>query len=240
MLAEIGESGVKIKTRRKRNYIPLQKEIGLSFFSPKVICPTMSYYNNETHEKEFTFLTDKKPPLTRGKTYTMIIPSFATEDDEKEQMSQIALVNKIVLGTCAWLWGDEFILTEQASELRRRMREVKIENVLEMDSSDKHLELPDGPEGDALDNKPHHSILIGIMDNEGMENKLVGLVNLFGEFESMTIFGDSDHKFKRWLGNSGVVVIPKTTQNQVLKMTWEEYIKFKQKLIASHSKNLKR
>ncbi len=228
MLAEIGELGVKIKTRRKRDHIPLQKEIGLSLFSPSVTCPTMSYYNNETHEKEFVFLTNKEPPLTQGKTYTMIIPSFATEDDEKEKISQIALVNKIVLGTCAWLWGDEFIKTEQASELTRRMREVKIENVLEMESSDKHLELPDNPEVDALDNEPHHSILIGIMDNKGMENKLAGLVNIFGEFESMTIFGDINDKFRKWLGSSGVVVISKTTQNQVMKMTWEEYSKLKQ------------
>jgi hypothetical protein len=102
------------------------------------------------------------------------------------------------------------------------MRDVKVDKIVKMDSSEKHLELSDDPGKDALDNQPHHSVLIG-----KLKNIVVGLVNLFGSFESMTTIGSYDDKFRNWIGDSGVVVISKTTTNEVLKMTWEEYESFK-------------
>ena len=71
-------------------------------------------------------------------------------------------------------------------------------------------------------NKPHHSVLIG-----KLESKAVGLVNLFGIYESLTVIGDYDEKFKDWFGEKGVVIISKSTSNDVVKMTWAEYEKFK-------------
>jgi len=99
---------------------------------------------------------------------------------------------------------------------------VKVDEILKMDSSEKHLELSEDPGKDALDNQPHHSVLIG-----KLENIVVGLVNLFGSYESMTVIGSYNDKFRNWIGDSGVVVISKTTTNEVLKMTWEEYESFK-------------
>lgn len=217
LLAEIQESGSNIKTRRKRDHIPLQKSVGLALRAP-----TKMYYNSKTHQRELVFLSPPKKELIEGKTFAMLVPAFAEEDNEKDKISQVALAAKIVLGTCVWLWGDDFSMTRQASDLRNNMRCVKIKDILDMDSSDKHLELPNNPGNDALDNRPHHSVLIG-----KMENKVVGLINIFGSFESLTGIGNYDDNFRNWIGDSGIIVISKTTQNQVLKMTWEEYERWK-------------
>ena len=227
LLAEMGEFGFNIKTRRKRDYIPLQKSMGLAGRAP-----VKFYYNSKTHKKELHFLS---PPnkelmaLIHGKgTFYMFIPE--EEDSEKDEVSLVSLASKIVLGTCVWLWGDNFSNTKHASNLRNMMRDVKVEKILKMESSEKHLELSDDPEKDALDNHPHHSILIG-----KLENIVVGLINLFGSYESMTVIGSYDDKFRNWIGDSGVIVISKTTTNEVLKMTWEKYESFK-----SNAKKLNR
>ena len=229
LLAEMGKSGFNLKTRRKRDYIPLQKSVGLAGRAA-----VKMYYNSKTHEKELHFLS---PPneeliaLMREKgTFYMLGPDLAAEDSEKDEISLVSLTSKIVLGTCVWLWGDDFSTTKHASNLRNRMRDVKVDKIVKMDSSEKHLELSDDPGKDALDNQPHHSVLIG-----KLENIVVGLVNLFGSFESMTVIGSYDDKFRNFIGDSGVVVISKTTTNEVLKMTWEEYESFK-----SNAKKLNR
>jgi len=221
LLAEMGRSGFNLKTRRKRDYIPLQKSIGMAGRAA-----VKMYYSSKTNEKELHFLS---PPneeliaLMREKgTFHMLVPVTATEDSEEEEISLVSLASKIVLGTCVWLWGDDFSTTKHASNLRNSMRDVKVDEILKMDSSEKHLEQSDESGKDALDNQPHHSVLIG-----KLENIVVGLVNLFGSYESMTVIGSYNDKFRNWIGDSGVVVISKTTTNEVLKMTWEEYESFK-------------
>jgi hypothetical protein len=222
--AEMGESGFNIKTRRKRDFIPLQKSIGLAGRSP-----VKFYYNSKTHKKELHFLSPPNKELmalmNEKGTFYMLSPDLEAEDSEKDEVSLVSLASKIILGTCVWLWGDDFSNTKHASNLRNMMRDVKVEKILKMDSSEKHLELSDDPGKDALDNQPHHSILIGKLN----ENIVVGLINLFGSFESMSVIGSYDDKFRNWIGDSGVVVISKTTTNEVLKMTWEKYESFKSK-----------
>ncbi len=215
LLAEMGKSGFNIKTRRKRDYISLQKSVGLAGRSP-----VKMYYNSKTREKEMLFLTLPSKELMaliheKGTFYMLGPPE---EDSEEDQISLVSLASKIVLGTCVWLWGDDFSNTNHALDLRNAMRDMKVDKILKMDSSEKHLELSDNSGKDALDNKPHHSVLIGKFDNF-----VVGLVNLFGSYESMISVGSYDDKFRGWIGDSGIVVISKTTQNEVLKMTWEEY-----------------
>ena len=222
LLAEMGESGFNVKTRRKRGYVPLQKSVFLAGRSPVKI-----YYNSKARKRGLYFLSPPSEELTKlihekGTFYMLGPPDFGAQDSEKDETSLVSLASKIILGTCVWLWGDDFSNTNHASNLRNRMRKVKVDKILKMDSSEKHLELPDEPGKDALDNKPHHSVLIG-----KLENIVVGLVNLFGSFESMTSIGDYDDKFRNWIGDSGIVVISKTTKNEVLKMTYEDYESFK-------------
>lgn len=224
LLAEMGKSGFSIKTRRKRDHIPLQKSVGLAGRSP-----VKMYYNCKTREKEMLFLRPPSKELMalireKGEFYMLGPPE---EDSEEDQISLVSLASKIVLGTCVWLWGDDFSNTNHALDLRNTMKDVKVDKILEMDSSEKHLELSDNPGKDALDNQPHHSVLIGKLDNF-----VVGLVNLFGSYESMISIGSYDDKFRNWIGDSGIVVISKTTQNEVLKMTWEEYESYKSKASA--------
>jgi hypothetical protein len=229
LLAEMGESGFRIKTRRKRDYIPLQKSIGLAGRTP-----VKFYYSSKTHKKELHFLSppnEELMALIREKGTFYMLSDYETGDSEKDEAALVSLASKIVLGTCVWLWGDDFSNTKHATNLRNLMRDVKVEKILKMDSSEKHLELPDDRGKDALDNQPHHSILIGKLS----ENIVVGLINLFGSFESMMVIGSYDDKFRNWIGDSVVVVISKTTTNQVLKMTWEKYESFK-----SNAKKLNR
>jgi hypothetical protein len=190
LLAEMGESGFNIKARRKRDYIPLQKSEFLAGHGTAKM-----YYDAKKHEKELLFLSppdEKIMALMREKgEFYMLGPDPEAEDSEEDEISLVSLTSKIVLGTCVWLWGDDFSTTKHASNLRNRMRDVKVDKIVKMDSSEKHLELSDDPRKDALDNQPHHSVLIG-----KLENIVVGLVNLFGSFESMTTIGSYDDKFR--------------------------------------------
>ena len=229
LLAEMGKSGFNLKTRRKRDYIPLQKSVFLAGHGAAKM-----YYNSKTHERELHLLSGQDEEFItlmreKGEFY-MLGPDLEAEDSEEDEISMVSLTSKIILGTCVWLWGDDFSTTKHASNLRNGMRDVKVDKIFKLDSSEKHLELSDEPGKDALDNHPHHSVLIG-----KLKNIVVGLVNLFGSFESMTVIGSYDDKFRNWIGDSGVVVISKTTTNEVLKMTWEEYESFK-----SNAKKLNR
>jgi len=229
LLAEMGKSGFNLKTRRKRDYIPLQKSVFLAGHGAAKM-----YYNSKTHERELHLLSGQDEEFItlmreKGEFY-MLGPDLEAEDSEEDEISMVSLTSKINLRHVVWLWGDDFSTTKHASNLRNGMRDVKVDKIFKLDSSEKHLELSDEPGKDALDNHPHHSVLIG-----KLKNIVVGLVNLFGSFESMTVIGSYDDKFRNWIGDSGVVVISKTTTNEVLKMTWEEYESFK-----SNAKKLNR
>ena len=157
-----------------------------------------------------------------GQSHTFITPIEENENTPEEANALLCLTNKIVLGTCAWLWGDEFLKSNHANYLRNRLKKVDEHEVLEMKSDEKHLIVQDIPEEDALNNQPHHSVLIGKLGNQ-----VVGLINLFGRFESLTLIGNYDDKFKNWLGENGIVIISKSTANEVVKLTWDEYEKFR-------------
>lgn len=221
LITEMYEDGFKIKSRRKRGLIPLQKEVGLAFASPMKM-----FYDPEKNERMMLMLSPPLLPLPEKfweqKSFVALTPTSAFKDNENDTIALLSLINKIVLGTCAWLWGEKFSQSKSAMDLRNQMWNFKLDDVLEMKSSEKHLELPSKPSEDALDNKPHHSILIG-----KLEHLIVGLVNLFGSFESLTVIGDTNDDFNKWLNCEGIVVISKTTKNEVLKMTWEEYKKYK-------------
>lgn len=223
LITEMYESGFKIGSRRKRGLIPLQKEVGMGFNAP-----VKMYYNPKKKEKLLSILSPPLSPLNedfvKRKSFITITPTSAFEENEDDTIALVSLTNKIILGTCAWLWGDKFSKSRHANTLRDRMWNINIDKVFEMKSSDKHLELPSKPDKDAMDNKPHHSILIGKLDNI-----VVGLLNLFGSYESSTVIGNIDNNFKKWLKYAGVVVISKTTENEILKMTWKDYENFKSK-----------
>jgi len=217
LITEMYEEGFKIKSRRKRGLIPLQKEVGVAFESPMKF-----FYNPEKKERMMLMFSPPLYPLPENywkqKSFVAYTPTSAFEENENDKIALLSLTNKIVLGTCAWLWGEKFSQSKNAMDLRNKMWNVTLNDVVEMKSSDKHAVLPSKPNEDALDNKPHHSILIG-----KLEHLIVGLVNLFGSFESLTVIGDTNDDFNKWLKCEGIVVISKTTKNEVLKMTWEKY-----------------
>jgi hypothetical protein len=79
---------------------------------------------------------------------------------------------------------------------------------------------------DALDNRPHHSICIF-----REENIIFCLVNFFGELESMDFVID-DALARKISDNDGVVLIAKTTENSLVKMSLEEYQAYKSKVFG--------
>jgi hypothetical protein len=73
LLAEMEESGFNLKTRRKRDYIPLQKSVGLAGRAA-----VKMYYNSKTHEKEFHFLSPPNEELIalmreKGTFYSLVL-----------------------------------------------------------------------------------------------------------------------------------------------------------------------
>lgn len=213
------EDGFEINKRRSRGLIPLQKEVGFGFNAPLKM-----YYDVEKEETILTLLSHPLSALNKdlSEYSSFIVPVSAFEDDEEDIVALGSLAHKIVVGTCAWLWGDKFSKSKQAEGLRDTMWNNKINNITELDSNEKHLELDSQPGKDALDNKPDHTILVG-----KEEDKVLGLVNLFGCCESLILIGDMDRKFDSWLKSEGVVVIVKTTKNEVLEMNWDEYLECK-------------
>jgi hypothetical protein len=224
LMAQMYEDGFEIKGRRKRNLIPLQKEVGVGFNAP-----VKFYYDTKKKEKVLMILSPPQFPLNKDflkdGSFVTITPVSAYEEDTNEKMSLTSLTNKIILGSCTWLWGDKFSKTKQADELRERMWNPDFDKIIEMKPSDKHIEHPNKPGVDALENRPHHTILIGLIT----ANMGIGIFNLFGSYESSTVISEVDDDFKKMINKLGIVLIPKTTKNEVLKMTWQEYEKFKLK-----------
>jgi hypothetical protein len=216
------ESGHIIRSRRKKDYMQIQKSVGLAGRQT----PVKFVYNNKTHLRELAFVRSPEEGLLEKKTFLMLMPD--DKDSEQEKTAVVSMANKIALGTCAWLWGDNFSKTDQANVLRKSMRNMKEIEILDLGSDEKHLVLEENAQKDALDNEPHHTILIA-----KWKSKVIGLINLFGSYESMVTVGDYDETFREWLGEDGVIVISKTTINQVQKMTWKEYEKFKSKAVSN-------
>jgi len=221
LITEMYDDGFDVKKRRKRNIIPLQKGVGIGFGGL-----VKTFYDSNKKEKILQILPLPHSPPARNffkrKSFTVFTPVSACEDNERDIISLTSLTNKIILGACVWLWGDKFSKSNHADNLRSQMWNMNIDRIHQMSSSDKHLEHPSDSKKDYMDNRPHHSVLIG-----QLENKVVGLLNLFGSYESLTLIGDLDTNFKKWLDGIGIVIIQKTTSNEVLKMSWEDYEKYK-------------
>jgi hypothetical protein len=145
-------------------------------------------------------------------------------DDERANQAQVRLFDKILLGSGQWLWGERFSRSTHSIELRDHLQNgIDYDKVLEIPPDEKHLALKDdmGKEVDALDNTPHATI--SIFEDEG---DLWGLVNMLGGCESLVLLGKLDPSIDLGI-NKGVVVIAKSTENVVLKMSWDEYERYK-------------
>ena len=242
LVIQVGSNGFKIRTRRRMDYIPLHRGIG---FSHRV--PVKMYYG----VKENAFCLDLrgipqdnmtiegfKKQLSHGQA---IIP--VDYDTAEDTISLTSLANKIILGTCCWLWGEKFARSCYGEFLRKGMWENKMEDIQELKPTDHHATLVfeeneidvdiGETEIDAFDNNPHNTMYI-FSHNKA----LLGLVNLFGGLESLMRIGEVDSAIKLNINQGGMVVIASTTKNQVFKMTLDEYMKLKPKKLSSYMKKL--
>jgi hypothetical protein len=230
--------GFKIRTRRKKDYIPLHRRIGFSgrmpvrvFYGIKENTFCLDFMGNLPQDMT---IREFKKQLSHGQA---IIP--VDYDTEEDTVSLTSLINKIILGTCFWLWGEKFAGSRYGEFLRKRMWENKMEDIQELKPSDHHATLIfeenevdvdiEEIEIDAFDNTPHNTIYIFAHDNT-----LLGLVNLFGELESLIRIGEVDSAIKLGIDQGGTIVIASTTKNQVFKMSLDEYMRLKPKKLSSY------
>lgn len=229
--------GFRIKTRRKIDRIPMHRGIGFSHRLPvkmyhsikedSVCLGFMGNLPNDMTPEEF------KKQLSSGYA---IIP--ADKDTEEDTISLASLASKIIIGTCCWLWGEKFARSSYGDSLRKNMWENRLENILELEPTDHHVALMleesekegdvENKEIDAFGNYPDNTIYIFIYDDV-----VFGLVNLFGEFESVLRIDKVNLEMNFGIDQKGTVVIASTTKNQVLPMTLDEYERFKSKQLMS-------
>jgi len=183
----------------------------------------------ETGDLELQYLDALGPPAPNLRQ--AIIPSSQSEIPG----SVFRLFNKIVLGTMIWLWGDEVGLTRGADRLRGDMWNGTSQyHLATLDSSERHMTITVGDsankklssesDADALDTRPNHTICI-FRD----QDIVFSLVNLFGELESM-VFVVDDSIADKVDEENPIVLIIKTTDNSVVKMTFAEYAEYKDRL----------
>jgi hypothetical protein len=217
------EEGFPINTRRKRKgLVPVPKHYGVSC-GRKV----RFYRDLENGERHLVFLDGA--PSSIPEHGVAIIPDDTFEDDGPF----LRLVNKIALGTMFWLWGDAIQGHKGIVDLRTRMWNRPEESkVIRLNEDESHLALTDRDGSservsrDAMDNRPHHSICI-FRDGD----IVFSLVNLFGELESMDFLVDPElagHLKKE----DGEVVIARTTENSVVRLSLDDYMKYKTAILG--------
>jgi len=220
-LGELLISGPRIKLRRKKDYIAL-KGIGLMYKNTLA----KFLYDVKGQSRAINMMTQPggltPEQFAQRKEFQLIFPIDV--DDEHIKEAQVRLVDKILLGSGQWLWGERFSRSAYATEPRDILQNgIDYDKVLDVPSDEKHVALKDdvGKEADAFDNTPHTTI--SIFEGEG---HLWGLVNMLGGFESLVLLGKLDPSIDLGI-NRGVVVIAKSTENAVLKMSWDEYEQYK-------------
>lgn len=239
-LSSLAQDGIKIQTRRKKGVIALHDKVGFSM-GKKV---KMYHDMKKNGMGSIAFLNGlPSETLEVGKEYCLIIPD--EEPTAYEKAAWISLTNKIILGTCCWLWGNNFSLSKIGSALRKSIWKNSFDSIIELRENQKHAEWSivegnhhisqDELEKDALDNYPHHTINIS-KDKKNIDI-FSGIVNLFGGggFECGYHLGIEKDSFNEIEDEEEgiIIIIAKTTENTVLKMTIFEYERFKNQQIKS-------
>lgn len=220
-LGELLISGATIKQRRKADSIVL-KGMGLMYKNTLA----KFFYDVKGRSRAINVISQPggltPEQLLQRKEFQIIMS--VEEDGEQGKQAQVHLVHKILLGSGQWLWGERFSRSAYSTTLRDLLwNPIDFDKIIDVPSDEKHLTLKDdgGKEIDALDNTPHATI--GIFEDDG---HVLGLVNMLGGFESLVHLGKLDPSIDLGI-NRGVVVLAKSTENAVLKMSWDEYERYK-------------
>lgn len=220
--------GYHIKSRRKNKKVYMHKKIGFSGGMAAKM-----YYDLQKREHVIS-LQGCLPGFPKVKDIKKITQAIIPIDQPKENDSVLLskLTNKIIYGSCIWLWSNKFLESKCADLLRKRMWEVTDEDIIKLQPHDKHysVEIKEKSqekgtirEEDALNNSPSHSI--AILNNDKI---IYGILNLFGELEMSTLIGKKEEIPNIDIGG-GVVIISSTTENKIKKMGLKEYESFKEK-----------
>ena len=219
-LGEMLLSGERIKRRRNKRFISMNA-VGLVYKG------TFAKFRYDTKEltRQLVFFSEPDgltpEQMLEKKRLMMLYP--ASDHDRNKQL-ELRLMDKLLLGCGHWLWGEKFSRSTYSALLRKQLREgTDEEEVLDMRPEEKHLVMKDekGGEVDALDNAPDTTI--GFFEEWG---RFLGLVNLLGGYESLSSLGKLDPSIDLGI-KRGIVVIARSTRNEVIRMNLDEYERFK-------------
>lgn len=230
--------GYDIKTRRKKRILPASRNYGLCMGKKSRL-----FYNLDERCMSIEMYGEHPPtPQQLASSFHMIYP--IDEERDEDHIFTSSLCGKIILGSCAWLWGDSFSTSKASEKLRSIIWNTKIDTTIKMDSNDHHFTLVDSKDSissdeqnvqsalfpfkysekeiDAFNNKPNHTVVLMATKELG----LVGMVNLFGYFESMVF--TCEHDIEPFLNTTGMkIIIAHTTENIIETYDLNDYLKYK-------------
>lgn len=223
--------GHNIRARRRKNKVNMHETIGFSGGRSAKM-----YY--DLQKKTYVLsLQGSLPGLKKIDDMEKITHAIIPIDQpaENEAVLLAKLTNKIIYGTCVWLWEDKFLKSDSIDLIKNRMWKVTNNDILELKPTDKHysVEIKDKDSDeknsrveDALNNSPNHTI--AIFNKMGY---IYGILNLFGKLESSCIIGKKE-LFSSIDITEGIVIITSTIENKIKKMALEEYENFKKKELS--------
>jgi hypothetical protein len=176
------------------------------------------YFDFENNETSVVILGDiigLTKDFSRSKTATMYIPVDC--ESEGDIVATSSLTMKIVIGVCSWLFGDDYILSDDCDRLRTSMWQKNISDIENIPEDDKHATIGDYQTEDAFDNAPHITVALVKID----EN-IMGLINLFGRYESLILVCRQGSAVAEKIQN-GLVILIHTTKSKVETMQLHDY-----------------
>jgi hypothetical protein len=236
LIGDILINGYKIQMRRKRKKIPVNKLYGLTGFhnsnNKGFPIKTKIYYDLENSAKVMELLPKTKSEVEAIKkrdpklTYQTIMPIMEKYKEEYV----LSLVIKIIFATCFFLWGIEFIKSEEGEDLGSNIwSKPSLEKAIELASDEPHAEILIDENGkktviEAYDNRPNHTIHL-FCDEEAA----YGLINLFGGIESLSVISSKSTSFTyKKLKGKGIFFLIDTQKNKFQQLSEEEYLSIKE------------
>ncbi len=132
-MIQLAKSGIRIKSRRKKEFIPYNKNLGISpegyfklGYNPITNKSVMKIYGKPTEINPYSISKDQKKKL-------FVIP--LEEVSEREKIANSAMIYRIALASSYWYYGEIFSKESVSNELRRRMWSKNKDIILTPDSS---------------------------------------------------------------------------------------------------------
>ena len=220
--------GHDIKIRRKKYHITLVKTL----HDTSLGIPVKLGYDLIRKANTMKFVGRKSKNLNINAINEFWIKLKGDTISHDDKLAFSSLQYKILVGTCAWVFGIDDHMNHFLSKLRELMWNRDPNKIFKCWCSNKYsLSLVSSWKDDQLykiitfnlENPPHHTILI-----RKTNNHLHSTVNLFGSLEVAICLGQIPLSNQIKVDeNFEIFLIVKTDSNKVLKMEKDDYLKYK-------------